>query len=63
MSDPWTVETYFEMRNRVWATRDSCFGHYPSRCPSGCANAGKHDAGLGMDCECRECAVGKADND
>jgi hypothetical protein len=38
MADPWSIKAFTEIRNRVWATRDSCFSHYPARCPAWCPN-------------------------
>ena len=46
---------YWADHGPVCTTRDACFGHYPSACPQGCANAGKHDGSIGELCECREC--------
>ena len=54
--DPYSPDTYMELRARVWATRDGCSKHYPRYCPPDCPNAGKHDAVLpGGLCACHQC--------
>jgi hypothetical protein len=48
--------TLFDLRARVWFTRDACPDHIPQQCPLDCPNAGKHDAGIGALCECGLCS-------
>jgi hypothetical protein len=59
ISEDMNINEVFNVRERVWATRDGCTDHYPRYCPPDCPNAGKHDAGLsevGV-CECHQCRL------